>query len=272
MATFQNGGKYPPENLEAGAKLREMGLPMPTVARLIGVPLNTCKAIASKTGWRKDAEHKAEAERLKAYRLGSGAVPIATGNRCASGAARFLRVAGEKLALVSPDDFRTIAKIFDGEEEHKSLILKELGLWELESSGEEVEANADLLQSAAVATVSATDVTPSKSTSSEDPKKQARSHAEKAGRNALRVASEAPPPIKTWRDLEIAAKLAGVATDQGTKDQPLINIAMLNDPSKFGNPASQKPVRTAKDKTLQAPETQRVTEKETKACEANAID
>lgn len=249
-----------------------MGLPMPTVARLIGVPLNTCKAIASKTGWRKDAEHKAEAERLKQYRLGSGAVPVATGNRCAAGAARFLRVAGEPVALVAPDDMKTIAGVFDGDEEHKSLILKELGLWEIVSSGEEVEANADSLQSAIVATISATDVTPSKSTSSEDPKQLARNHAEKAGRNALRVASEAPPPIKTWRDLEIAAKLAGVATEQGTKDQPLINIAMLNDPGKFGNPLSQKPVRAEKGETLQEPETQRVTEKATKACEANAHD
>lgn len=258
----QGDSKYPPENIAAGAKLRELALPMPTVARLVGVPLNTLKAIASKAGWRKDSEHKAEAERLKAYRLGSGAVPIATGNRCLLGAGRFLHVAGEKFALVQPDDFKTIAKVFDGQEDHKSLILKELGLWDLESSGEAFEAEVDSLQRQILSGVVATAVTASKPTSSEDPKKLARRNAETAGRNALRVASEAPPPIKTWRDLEIAAKLAGVATDQGVKDQPLINIGLLNDPTKIGKPLNQKTVRQGKAEKAQVLDSQDVATRE----------
>ena len=269
MSTFASGSKYPIENIEAGALLRELALPMPTVARLIGVPLNTCKAIASKAGWRKDAEHKAEAKRLQAYRLGSGAIPVARGNRCLLGASRFLRLEGEGIALVSPDDHKRIVKVFEGDEPHKSLILKELGWWDLRSSGEDVEAEVDSLQRAILTNVSATDITPSKSTTSDDPKKIAREHAEQAGRNALRFASEAPPPIKTWRDLEIAAKLAGVATSEGVKDQPLINIAMLNDPTRFGKPLSQKPVRQADDETLQDVEAQELTAEESLACEAN---
>ena len=265
--------KYPLENFEAGAMLRELAVPLATVARLIGIPIGTVKSKATYQGWRKDLQHKAEAKRLQRYTLGgSGAVPVPTGCRCSAGAARFLRLQRCKIALVSPADFKTIVGIIDGQEDHKSLILKELGLWDLESSGVDVEANADLLQGKVSATISATSVTTSITATSDDPIKVARDHAEKAGRNALRVASESPPPIKTWRDLEIASKLAGVATDQGVKAQPLINIKLLNDPADFGKPVDQHTVSKVADEKTQAVEVEVVTDSGDAASQAMADD
>ena len=86
----------------------------------------------------------------------------------------------------------------------------------------------------------ATPAAPTAASIAADPKSAARKHAENAGRAAL--------------------KLAGVAGTEGTKDQPLINISLLNDPAAFAKPVRQTSVRQADEDSLELVEAEEFAE------------
>ncbi len=238
-----------------------MGTPFNTTASLVGIPRNTLKAQAHREGWPKDADHLETAERLKAGpALPCGAVPVATDGPGLA-AAGILRSQNVAIAMVAPEVYRDLMERSAGERVCNPLILKELGVEDRESSGEELAETVGCERERIMRQVYvATPAAPTAASIAADPKSAARKHAENAGRAALKLAAKSPPPIKTWRDLEIAAKLAGVAGTEGTKDQPLINISLLNDPAAFAKPVRQTSVRQADEDSLELVEAEEFAE------------
>lgn len=233
------------DRYNAARDLRELGLAFPAIAPLVGIPAGTLKPLASREGWTGEESREELLQACNPLRLPGGSVPVPR-SRLGLGAARLLVERGETVALLDLKDWRTVERVLQGPEDNKALVLKDMGLADLRSSGEEIEAAVDCERNAILAGIASDVASPSISSGSEQPattgKATARRHAEDAGRAALKAAAKAPPPIKTWRDLEIAARLAGVATAEGTKDQPLINIALLNNPGEFAKVASRKTV------------------------------